>query len=69
MVGARASKLDPLLLPSGRTTVFFAVPAGQNGRSALNSWAAQQRHPAKDMKILSCTLPPFTSEYNLKNSP
>ena len=36
----------------GRTTEFFAFPVGQSCCSALNSWAAQQRRPTKDAKIL-----------------
>jgi hypothetical protein len=40
---------------SGRTTTFFAFLAGQSCCSALKTWAAQQRRPTEDVKILSCT--------------
>jgi hypothetical protein len=36
----------------GRGTKIFAIVVGQSCRSALNSWAAQQRRPTKDVKIL-----------------
>jgi hypothetical protein len=37
-------------------TKIFIFLAGQSCRSALNSWAAQQRRRTEDVKILSCTL-------------
>ena len=32
-------------------TRIFNFLAGQRGRSALNSWAAQERRPTEGMKI------------------
>jgi hypothetical protein len=32
-------------------TRIFTFLVGQSCRSALNSWAAQQRRPTKDVKI------------------
>ena len=32
-------------------TKIFTFLAGQSCRSALNSWAAQQRRPTEDMKV------------------
>jgi hypothetical protein len=32
-------------------TKIFAFLVGQSCRSALNSWAAQQRRPAENMEI------------------
>ena len=32
-------------------TKIFTFLAGQSCRSALNSWAAQQRRPAEDVEI------------------
>jgi len=32
-------------------TKIFIFLVGQSCRSALNSWAAQQRRPTEDMKI------------------
>jgi hypothetical protein len=37
---------------NGRRTKIFTFQVGQSCRSALNSWAAQQRRPTGDMKIL-----------------
>ena len=37
-------------------TKIFTLLAGQSCRAALNFWAAQQRRPAEDVKVLSCTL-------------
>jgi len=37
-------------LAVGCRTKFFAFPVGQSCRSALNSWAAQQRRPTEDTK-------------------
>jgi hypothetical protein len=31
---------------------IFTLPAGQSCRSALNSWAAQQRHPTQEVEVL-----------------
>jgi len=33
-------------------TKIFTFMVGQSCRSALNSWAAQQRRPTDDVKIL-----------------
>ena len=33
-------------------TKIFTFLVGQSCRSALNSWAAQQRRPAEDTKLL-----------------
>jgi hypothetical protein len=35
----------------GRMTKIFTFVAGQSCRSALNSWAAQQRRPTEDVKV------------------
>ena len=34
-----------------RMTRIFPIVVGQSCRSALNSWAAQQRRPTEDVKI------------------
>jgi hypothetical protein len=39
-----------LMFVVGCRTEFFAFLVGQSCRSALKSWAAQQRRPTKDVK-------------------
>jgi hypothetical protein len=36
---------------AGCETKFFTCLVGQSCRSALNSWAAQQRRPTEDVEI------------------
>jgi hypothetical protein len=55
---------------SGRVSRTFTLLVGQSCRSALNSWAAQQRRPAEEATILvphPCI--PFLSETNLNKPP
>jgi len=40
------------VFPGWRKIKIFTCLAGQSCRAALDSWAAQQRRPAEDLKIL-----------------
>ena len=50
-----------------RMTIIFTLLVGQSRRSALKSWAAQQRRPVEDVEFL--VLHPDTIHGQFMNAP